>query len=237
VPGTTDFGWAVDWFEVWLHQHGKALYDDAGKLGFTADDLTTFWNLTGGMRQRKAVSAAQATSKMDGSMPNSALVTKKAASEINYDSSLTAYLSAYGAPLKATALPTDGSTAGMAAMPSVSFAVSQRSAHKDATVKLLDFLANDADAGKLLGATRGLPENLKIRDQVCGSATGNNKAVCDYEASVKAQIGPAYGPWPKGSATVKRDFQTAYDDVIFGKKSVADAAKRFVEGAQQTISS
>src|SRR5262249_32533980 len=35
VAGTTDFGWAIDWFEVWLHQHGKSLYDN-GKLGFDA---------------------------------------------------------------------------------------------------------------------------------------------------------------------------------------------------------
>jgi multiple sugar transport system substrate-binding protein len=237
IPGTTDFGWAIDWFEVWLHQHGKTLYTDAGKLGFTSQDLVDFWTMTGTMRQHKGVSRPEATTKMDGSMPNSALITKQAASEINYDSSLTAYLSSFGAPLATAPLPSDGTESGMAAMPPVSFAVSERSTHKDAAVKLLDFLVNDPDAGRLLGTTRGLPPNQDIRAQVCGSATGPTKAVCDYEASVASKIGPSFGNWPTGSAAIKRDFQSVYDDVIFGKSTVAAGAQRVIQDAGQSLTS
>lgn len=241
IAGTTDFGWAVDWFESWLHQHGKKLYTDDGKLAFTQQDLVDFWTLTGSLRQKKGVSAPPATTKMDGSMQNSALVTKQAASEINYDSSLTAYLSSYPTPLTAVALPTDGTNgptdSGMAAMPPVSFAVSQRSAHKDAAVKLLNFLVNDPSAGTVLGATRGLPSNLTIRDQVCAAANAATKAVCDYEKSVQSQIGPSFGNWPTGSAAIKRDFQTVYDDVIFNKTSIVDGAKRVIADAQQSLTS
>lgn len=237
TPGTTDFGWAIDWFEVWLHQHGKRLYTDGGKLAFAQQDLVDFWSLTGSLRAAKGVSKPAATTKMDGSMQNSALVTHQAASEINYDSSLTAYLSAYAAPLWAAPLPSDGTDSGMAAMPPVSFAVSQRSAHRDAAVKLLDFLVNDPDAGRVLGTTRGLPPNLTIRDQVCAAATGSTKAVCDYEKAQAARIGPSFGNWPTGSSTVKRDFQTVYDEVIFGRLSVAAGAARVIQDAQQSLSS
>jgi multiple sugar transport system substrate-binding protein len=123
----------------------------------------------------------------------------------------------------------------MAAMPPVTFAVSQRSAHKEAAVKLLDFLLNDPDAGKTLGVTRGLPPNKQTREQVCATATAGNKAVCDYEQSVASKIGAATGLWPSGSAAVKRDFQRAYDDVIFGRISVADGAARVVQGAEQSL--
>ncbi|HEY0496479.1 MAG TPA: extracellular solute-binding protein [Kutzneria sp.] len=235
VAGTTDFGWAIDWFEVWLHQHGKSLYN-AGKLGFDASDLRTFWTLTGSLRDRKGVTPATATTKMDGSTQNSALVGKQSASEINYDSSLTGYLSSYGAPLAAAPLPTDGKDTGMAAMPPVSFAVSQRSSHKDAAAKLLDFLVNDPTTGRILGATRGLPPNQDIRAQVCGAATGANKAVCDYEAAQRDKVGPAFGAWPTGSAAIKRDFQRTYDDVIFGRISAADAAERVVQNAGHSLS-
>ncbi|WAL63638.1 extracellular solute-binding protein [Amycolatopsis cynarae] len=236
TAGTTDFGWAIDWFEVWLHQNGKKLYTDDGKVGFTAADLEQFWNLTGGLRQRGAATAPAATTKMDGSMQNSGMVTKKSASEINYDSSLTAYLSSFGPGVKAASLPSDGAESGMAAMPPVTFAVTQRSAHKDAAVKLLDFLTNDPDAGRILGTTRGLPPNTQTRDAVCGAAQGGDKAVCDYEKSVAGRIGSATGLWPSGSAAVKRDFQRTYDDVIFGRVGVADGAARVVQSAQQSLS-
>lgn len=235
VAGTTDFGWAIDWFEVWLHQHGKSLYDN-GKLGFAAADLQSFWTLTGSLRDRKGVTPATATTKMDGSTQNSALVGKQSASEINYDSSLTGYLSSYGSQLAAAPLPSDGKETGMAAMPPVSYAVSQRSSHKDAAVKLLDFLVNDPTAGRILGATRGLPPNRDIRGQVCGAATKADKAVCDYEAAQQDKVGPAFGAWPTGSAAVKRDFQRTYDDVIFGRISAAEGAARVVQNAEHSLS-
>jgi pectin-derived oligosaccharide transport system substrate-binding protein len=168
-------------------------------------------------------------------MQNSGMVTKKSASEINYDSSLTAYLSAYGPGLKTAPLPSDGPNSGMAAMAPVTFAVSQRSAHKDAAVKLLDFLTNDPQAGQILGTTRGLPANRQIRDAVCGAANSGDKAVCDYEQSVSDKIGVATGLWPTGSAAVKRDFQRIYDDVIFGRTSVAAGAAQVVQTAQQDL--
>jgi multiple sugar transport system substrate-binding protein len=235
VPGTTDFGWAIDWFEVWLHQHGKQLYTASGGLGFTAQDLTDFWSITAALRQHAGVSNPQATTKMDGSTQNSALVGKAAASEINYDSSLTGYLSSYSGTLAVAPLPGDGGASGMAAVPPVSYAVAQRSPHKDAVVKLLDFLVDDPGAGAILGATRGLPPNLSIRASVCASATAGNRAVCDYEKAVAARIGPSFGLWPVGSSAVKRDFQDVYDDVIFGRSSVAAGAARVVQDAQQSL--
>lgn len=238
-PGTTDFGWAVDWFDSWLHQRGKALYTGDGKLGFTQSDLVAFWNLTGDLRQQRGVSAAQATTKMDGSIQNSAMVAKQAASEFNYDSNLTAYVSSYGGQVAAASLPSDGTSAqdsGMAALPSVYYAVPRTSAHADAAVKLMDFLVNDPDAGKILGTTRGLPPDTAVRSAICGAATGGDKAVCAYEQSVAAKLGSAQSwLWPSGSSAIKTDFQQVYDDVIFGRSSVADAARRVITDAQQSL--
>lgn len=239
TPGTTDFGWAIDWFDSWLHTQGKQLYTSDGKLGFTAADLATFWNLTSSMRAAKGVSSPQATTKMDGSTQNSALVLGQAASEVNYDSNLTSYTTSVKDPLAVAPLPTDGTDparSGMAALPPVYYGVAQHSSHKDAANKLLDFLVNDPDAGKALGATRGVPANSDIRAQVCAAAAAGDKAVCDYEKSVAARLGPSdTWQWPTGSSAIKTDFQQVYDDVIFGRTSVASAAARVVKDADQSL--
>lgn len=238
-PGTTDFGWAIDWFDSWLHTRGKQLYTSDGKLGFTASDLEQFWNMTGAMRKAKGVSSAQATTKMDGSTQNSALVLGQSASEINYDSNLTSYTTSYQGTLGVAPLPSDGGgsgQSGMAALPPVYFAVAQHSSHKAAAEKLLDFLVNDPEAGKALGATRGLPANSDVRTQVCGSATAGDKAVCDYEQQVADRLGPSDSwQWPTGSSAIKTDFQQVYDDVIFGRTSVASAADRVIKDAEQSL--
>jgi multiple sugar transport system substrate-binding protein len=174
---------------------------------------------------------------MDGTTQNSAFVRKTAASEFNYDSNLTSYISSYGPQVAEAPLPSDDpSNTGMAALPPVYFAVPKTSAHQAAAAELLDFLANDPTAGTTLGATRGTPANQQIRTQVCGAATGGNKAVCDYESAHANRIGTSAGwMWPKGSAEIKTDFQKVYDDVIFGRSSVSAAASRVVSDAQQSL--
>ncbi|QFZ20134.1 ABC transporter substrate-binding protein [Saccharothrix syringae] len=237
VAGTTDFGWAVDWFEVWLRQHGKRLYTAEGGLGFTAEDLTRYWESIGALRAGRGATPAEVTTKMDGSVQNSGIVTRQAASEIGYDSTVTGYFGAFGTGLKLAPLPSDVAETGMAALPPVSFAVARRSEHKEAAVKLLDFLLNDPAAGKLLGASRGVPPNEEIRAQVCAAAEGGTKAVCDYEEAQKDKIGPAFGAWPTGASAIKRDFQRTYDDVIFGRVGAADAARRVIQDAEKSLGS
>lgn len=70
VRGVVDFGPIEDWFEVWLRQHGKTLYTDAGKLGYTADDVQRYWELADRLRRGGAATQADATSKLDGSQAN-----------------------------------------------------------------------------------------------------------------------------------------------------------------------
>src|SRR3954452_11363403 len=237
--GTTDFGWAVDWFDSWLHQRGKSLYTSGGKLGFTADDLTQFWTLTDGMRKQGIATSASATTKMDGSTQNSALIAGQSAAEQNYDSNLTGYVTAAKDTLKAAPLPSDtpgAATSGMAALPPVYYAIPRTSSHKSAGAKLLSFLVNNAAAGKALGATRGLPESSAIRSSVCAAAVEPAKSVCTFETQIQSKIGPsASWSWPRGSSEIKTDFQQVYDNVIFGKSSVSSAAHQLVSDAQQAL--
>ncbi|WP_270889008.1 ABC transporter substrate-binding protein [Pedococcus sp. 5OH_020] len=234
TPGTTDFGWAIDWFEVWLAQQGKQTYTPDGKLGFTEADLAQFWGTLADLRKSKAVSAPSATTKMDGSMPNSAYVNGQAASEINYDSSLTAYITAKPGTAAAP-LPSANGKTGMSALPTVTWGLTNRSKNADVAAQLIDFLVNDPEAGKILGATRGLPPNQSVRQSVAGSVSGPSKAVFDYESSVASLVTTEAPVWPVGSAEIKRNFQQVYDDVIFGKTSVQAGAKRVVDDAHQSL--
>ncbi|WP_018532040.1 MULTISPECIES: sugar ABC transporter substrate-binding protein [unclassified Streptomyces] len=235
--GTTDFGWAIDWFESWLHQHGKQLYTSDRKLGFTEKDLAQYWNMLAAMRKEKGVTGAQDTTKMDGSAQNSALVAKRSGSEIAYDSSVTSYVSTYSGTLGYAPLPSDSKTeTGMAALPPVYYGIAKTSSHKDAAALLLNFILNDPESGKVLGTTRGTPPNSKVAASVCAKATGADKQVCDFQSKVSDKLSPSdTWLWPSGSSAVKTDFQRVYDDVIFGKTSVSAGAAKVVANAKQSL--
>ncbi|MEE6263580.1 ABC transporter substrate-binding protein [Plantactinospora sonchi] len=234
VAGFGDFGFAIDWFDIWLRQRDKAIYTDDGKLGFTEADLTAFWTMTGQMRDAGALAPAALTTQLDGSIQNSSLIKKGVVGEVNYDSSYTGLVGAYGAPLAIAPMPSDTAKRGMIASMSMAYSVAQRSEHPKEAAMLVDFLVNDVEAGKAQGVARGMPANAKVRDAIAPSLTENDKKVYEFESSVASLLLPTPPAQPKGGGAVKAEFQRVYDEVIFGRIPAAEGAKRVIaEAASQ----
>jgi multiple sugar transport system substrate-binding protein len=238
VSGVGDFGGIEDWFEVYLRQQGKALYTPDGKLGYTAADVAQWWQLTDGWRRSGAVTPAALTTKMDGSQANDPVAQKKASSGFGYDSGFTpTSWETLGREFKLAPFPSDTGKLGQYAKPAMMFSVSQRSAHKAAAAKLINFLINDPEAGAVLGMSRGMPANAKVREAVGAKLTGPPLVGYQYEQAVGPKLEQAPPPPPKGAGTVKTTFQRIYDDVIFERSTPAAAAEKFIGEAQKAITS
>ena len=238
VRGLGDFGGIEDWFEVWLRQQGKTLYTDDGKLGYTADDVTRWWELTDGWRRSGASTPAEVTTKMDGSQANDPVAQKVASSGFGYDSGFTPQTwEILGREFRLSPFPSDTGKLGQYAKPAMMFSIAQRSSHKQAAARLINFLVNDPEAGTILGMSRGLPANQRIRTQVGATLQGPPKVGFDYETRVGSALEPAPAPPPKGAGEAKAAFQRIYDDVIFGRGSIADSARKLIDQATQAISS
>lgn len=238
TAGVVDFGGTEDWFEVWLRQQGKQLYTDEGKIGYTAADLAQWWTMTDGLRRSGASAPRELTTKMDGSTQNDPVAQKKASAGFGYDSGFTAKTwEIMGRELKVSVFPTDTGKIGQYAKPAMMFSIAQRSEKKKAAAKLIDFLINDLEAGKILGMSRGMPANAKLRDQVGPTLTGPPVVGYQFEQQVAAKLEPAPPPPPKGAGTVKATFQRIYDYVIFERLSIQAAAEKLVAEAQKAIPS
>jgi pectin-derived oligosaccharide transport system substrate-binding protein len=237
VRGVVDFGPIEDWFEVWLRQHGQSLYTADGKLGYTAAEVTAWWRLAGEFRTSGAATPPAVTTKLDGSQANDPVANKTAASGFGYDSGFTPKSwEIYGRELRLAPFPSDTGQLGQYAKPAMMFSIAQRSAHKEAAAKLINFLTGNAEAGTVLGMSRGLPANQQIRQAVGAALTGPPQVAYAFEQSVAATLQPAPPPPPKGAGTVKATFQRIYDDVMFGRATPEQAAQRFMTEAQQALS-
>ncbi|HZM83286.1 MAG TPA: extracellular solute-binding protein [Candidatus Limnocylindrales bacterium] len=237
VKGLGDFGGIEDWFEVWLRQQGKNLYNE-GKIAYTAADVAKWWEMTDGMRRSGAVTQAELTTKMDGSDANNPVTQKLASGGFGYDSGFTAKSwEIAGREFKLSPFPSDTGKLGQYAKPAMMFSISQRSEHKAEAAKLINFLINDPEAGKILGMSRGLPANAKVRDSVGGALTGPPLVAFQFEQMVGPKLEPAPPPPPKGAGTVKSTFQRIYDDVIFQRSTIQAAADKFMSEAQKAITS
>ncbi|HET9142987.1 ABC transporter substrate-binding protein [Actinophytocola sp.] len=237
VRGLSDFGGIEDWFEVWLRQQGKTLYTDDGKLGYGAAEVARWWELSNGLRKAGAATPAEVTAKLDGSLANDPVAQKVASSGFGYSSGFTAQtFELFGREMKVGSFPTDGGKLGQYAKPAMMFSIAARSEHKEAGAKLINFLINDPEAGKILGMSRGLPANQQVREQVGGTLQGPPVVTFEYEKAVGPNLEPAPPPPPKGAGEVKAAFQRTYDDVIFERGSIQDNANKFIDAAKAAIS-
>jgi multiple sugar transport system substrate-binding protein len=234
--GATDFGILDTTLEIWLRQQSKQFYTPEGKLGFSADDLRRYWQLAGRLRDAKGASPADVTASYNTSPEQSPLGKKLTSSEFAYDNLLPAYQKANGKPLNVAPYPTDGGgNTGQYRRPSMFLSVSARSQQQEAAAKLVDFLVNDPDVGKIVGTDRGLAPNLKVRAQLASAATGNDKTLYDYEAGLEPKLGAAPPVPPKGAGAIQKLLQRTYEEVAFGRMSIDDAVSRFMSEAEKGL--
>lgn len=237
VYGAVDPGGIEDWFEVYLAQQGKQLYNDQGALAYTAADVAQWWTMTDGLRKSGAVTPAELSSKMDGSVANDPVTQKKASGGFGYDSGLTAKSwEIAGRELTLNPFPSDTKVLGQYAKPSMQIAITKRSKNPQAAATFIDFFLNDPEAAKILGISRGLPANAKNREAIGATLTGPPAQGVAYEKLVGPRLADAPPPPPKGAGTVKATFQRIYDDVIFGRSTPQQAADKFLAEAKQALS-
>jgi multiple sugar transport system substrate-binding protein len=235
--GSTDPGQGEDWFEVWLRGQGRSLYTAKGGLGFTAADLTRWWQWTNGLRKAGAVSTAEETTQMDGTVENTPLGRLKSVADINWDAPSSGFEAILGqGRLKLAPMPVgDDGTPGQYFKPSMFVGVSARTAHPAAAASLVDFLINDPGAAKILGASRGIPVNDTIRKDVVPRLTGFDKVVADYQKSLEGKLkDPPQAP-PKGDISLQTTFQRDYDLVSFEQSSPAATAAQYITEAKAEL--
>ena len=236
VYGVSDFGGIEDWFEVWLRQQGKLLYTEDGALGYTADDVAAWWELSDSWRRSGAATTAELTTALDGSTSNDPVAQQAASSGFGYDSGFTPDTwEIMGRELTLSVFPSDSGTVGQYAKPAMMFSIAERSEQKEAAAALINFLINDPDAGEILGMSRGLPANLEVREIVGATLEGPPQVAFEFEQSVIDVLEAAPPPPPQGAGEIKARFQEIYDDVIFEQSTVQEAAQRFFDEAQQAL--
>ena len=237
-PGATDPGQSEDAFEVWLRGQGKALYTEDGKLGFTADDLTRWWTFTDRLRREGAVSPAEQTTQLDGSVENTPLGRGTSVTDANWDAPASGFLGLVKGGVALAPMPSgEDGTPGQYFKPSMFLGVSANTAHPKEAAQLVDFLVNDRQAAKILGASRGIPVNERVRDEIGPQLEDFDKTIADFQASLEGELkDPPQAP-PAGDNALQSTFQRDYDQVSYARMPPREAAENYVTEAKAELRS
>ncbi|KPI21076.1 extracellular solute-binding protein family 1 [Actinobacteria bacterium OK074] len=238
MPGGTDPGQSEDSFEVWLRGRGKSLYTKDREPGFTADDLTRWWTFTDRLRRAGAVSPAEQTTQLDGSVENTPLGRGKAVSDMNWDAPASGFLALVPDGIALAPMPSgqDG-TPGQYFKPSMFLGAAADTSHPKEAAELIDFLVNDPAAAKILGATRGIPVNETIRTELAPQLKDFDKTIATYQGTLEGDLdAPPQAP-PSGDNALQTTFQRDYDQVSYERMSPREAAENYLTEAKAELRS
>jgi multiple sugar transport system substrate-binding protein len=234
VPGTQDPSADYKAFWVWLRQQGKDLYSEKA-LGFTEQDVTAWFQLWKGARDRGATPTADVIHEGNVTdISKQLVVTGKAATSWVWANQMPELKKNTDDELGVVAYPGDPSAQWARA--SMYFSVFRNSPHKDVAVDVINFLVNDPEAGKILGTDRGLPSNLDIRKAVSDSVTD---PAMKLSIQVENELGTKFGEPPqvplKGHSKVRSELIKAAEEVQYGRQTPQQAAAAYVAAAQAAI--
>jgi multiple sugar transport system substrate-binding protein len=235
VPGTQDPSAVYQALWVYLRQNGKDLYKD-NKLAFDEADIAKWFQLWKGARAAGATPTPDVIHEgNDSSVSKQLVVTGKADTSWVWVNQMPELKKNTKSELGVVAYPGDPSAQWARA--SMYFSVFRGSPKKDAAVDVVNFLANDPEAGKILGTDRGLPPNLDVRKSVAGSVTDPSMK---QTIEVQNELGAKFGPTspsvpPKGHSKVKTELVRIAEEVTFGRSTPEAGATAFVTAAKAAI--
>ncbi|MER7202341.1 hypothetical protein CG723_14670 [Streptomyces sp. CB01635] len=218
--------------EMWMMQHGKTAWTEAGQLGFTPDDLHGYlsfierWRDAGGIAGARVILEAK---------PGAPITARRAASMFEWDNQVGSRSEARGTRLKLTTPPTDTGTSGLYAKPGMLLSASGATPYRSEAAQFINFMINDRRVAKILGTNIGMAPTTRQE----GAASTDDPFVRltqGYEkriAGVAAATPPAPGV---GGSTLNVRLERIAEKLGYGVISVDEAVDLYFDQAKVVLS-
>ncbi|MGO1306814.1 MAG: ABC transporter substrate-binding protein [Microbacterium gubbeenense] len=226
--GGTDLTQRIQNFENVLRAEGGNLYTDDGELGFTKEQLATFWESGAGDRDGVAVPQQS----LEEISPVSGFGANLTVSEASWSNFIASYLGDSGASSLSIVAPPLDVEGGqdLYRQAGLQMAVSSSSEHPEAAAIFLDYVINSPEAGEIFGTSLGFPAS----DTKLEGATleGPDQQVADYIESVQDRIGDAPPVPVAGYGSLEQKFWDIGKELGLGTVTVDDAVDQFFGEAE-----
>jgi multiple sugar transport system substrate-binding protein len=230
---------AAETLALFAGQRGESFYTPEGGLGITAATLTDWWTATTRLRDSGATPPADLTAELaTQSGPEQTLMGRgQAAMQFEWSNQLTALREASGRPLVLLEVPGEsaGVGPGMWVQASQLYTISAGTEHPEEAARLVDFLINNEEAGKIILTDRGIPSNRDVLAAIQPSLSDEQRA----EAGFVAEVLPAAAELvvgPVGSTETPGILDRLNEEVLFDRMSPAEAAGQTIDEITVAIS-
>ena len=229
-------------FGAYLRQNGKELFTEKG-VGFEPADAQAWFDLMMKFQKAKAIGTPQQISEegsTGGGKPidQSALVLGKAAMMPSNSNQLEALNASSGESLKLLRAP---SRAGKATerkawyKASMLWSASAKTKNPEAAVAWINWFANTKEAADIDKAERGIPPNGEIQSYIRPKLSPAQQQVAKFIADIKPELAATPIAPPPGGGKLAEIMFRYETEVLFGRQTTADAAKKFVDEVKSNL--
>jgi multiple sugar transport system substrate-binding protein len=237
IYGTADASGAIDVFEIWVRQHGHELYTPDGKVAFTLDDVTSWFDYWDKLRKAGACASAQLQATSTGSGPSASLLAQgKAVFATGHSNQLSGFQVLTKHTLAMQSVP-NGSGPGLYLKPSMLMSVAAKSKYTNEAADFINFIITKPAGVKAIGLDRGVPGSTSARTTLQPTLKPVDKLVLAFQEQIASSgnTRPKTILDPAGAGKLQTALQNASQAIGFGKQSVADGAKTFFQQATQAL--
>ena len=225
-------------FGAFLRQNGKELFTPEAP-GFDASDAQAWFDLMVKFQKADAIASPQQVSEESAKpLDQSAVVVGTAAMQYYNSNQLQACNAAAGEKLRILRYPSlTGKATDRKAWykASMLWSASARSKNPDAAAAWINWWVNSPEAAGIDLAERGIPANGEIQAAIQPKLSEDQKTVAKFIADIKPELGQTPIAPPPGGGTLGSVMFRYQTDVMFGKTSTADAAKKFVDEVKSNL--
>lgn len=224
----------------WVRQYpGEDFFDDQGKLILKEQTLADYWQYMLDLQESGATpSASSYVETWNSGQSAYPINTGKAALGFYADTWITqAAAGSPGSEIKLVRYPARAGAPEKWSYTRASqfWTISAKSAHPAEAALFVNFIANDPEAQKLFGTTRGLPANPKVLAAIQPALSVLDKAQVTYGQDIAAVTGRAYTPPPASSAEMTQLLQTYGEHVLFKQMTPQQAASEFLKALNASM--
>jgi multiple sugar transport system substrate-binding protein len=128
-----------------------------------------------------------------------------------------------------------GDRPGQYYKPSQLISIAATTPQAQESVKLVNYLTTDVDAGLALGVERGVPASRRVREALLADADEGARAQIQYISLLADKVGPLPPPPPRGAGEIQNLLRRAHESITVGGTSVPQATDSFMAEAQRTL--
>ncbi|MDN3721387.1 extracellular solute-binding protein [Roseibium salinum] len=236
MRGSEDLSLYIENLEVWVRSTGRDLYAPDGGLEMTEEDVRSYWEFWGGLRDDGIVEGKDATVILDKGMAELGITRGTTAMTFRYANQVGAVQSLMTDPVGAAMVPQrPGTSNGHYVLPSMFLCLTRDAKDIDAAAAYIDYWISNPDALKALGIDRGIPPSQLGRDAIAPTLSEVDQNVVAFFGGIQDKVGPVPNATPKGAGEVRDAFMRTGTEVVLGNMPADEAAGRFIQDAEAIL--